>query len=252
MSLSPELFVERRGDHVRARPMKGTTRRGRWLDEDERLSQALVDSEKARAENVMIVDLLRNDIGRVAETGSVRVSELCALERYPTVWQLTSRIDATLRPATSLWDLLRAVFPCGSVTGRPRCGRWRSSRTLESSPRGMYTGAVCLLQPGGDLIGERADPHRDPRPRHGHGHLQRRRRDHRGLDCSRGMGRMPREGPRRPSRGRARRRIAVRDDAPRGGDASFDVTGTWRDCWRRQRCSGGRQTRTGSLQHWTP
>ena len=152
MSLSPELFVERRGDHVRARPMKGTTRRGRWLDEDERLSQALVDSEKARAENVMIVDLLRNDIGRVAVTGSVRVSELCALERYPTVWQLTSRIDATLRPETSLWDLLRAVFPCGSVTGAPKVRTMEIIADLESSPRGLYTGAVCLLQPGGDLI----------------------------------------------------------------------------------------------------
>ena len=152
MSLSPELFIERRGDHVRARPMKGTIRRGRWLEEDERLSQALVNSDKARAENVMIVDLLRNDIGRVAETGSVRVSDLCALERYPTVWQLTSRIDATLRPATSLWDLLGAVFPCGSVTGAPKVRTMEIIAELESSPRGLYTGAVCLLQPGGDLM----------------------------------------------------------------------------------------------------
>ena len=151
MSLSPELFIERRGEHVQARPMKGTIRRGRWLEEDERLSHALASSEKARAENVMIVDLLRNDIGRVAKTGSVRVSELCALERYPTVWQLTSRIDATLRPMTSLWDLLRAVFPCGSVTGAPKVRTMEIIADLESSPRGLYTGAVCLLQPGGNL-----------------------------------------------------------------------------------------------------
>jgi para-aminobenzoate synthetase/4-amino-4-deoxychorismate lyase len=151
MSLSPELFVARRGDHLQARPMKGTIRRGRWLEEDQRLSQALVASEKARAENVMIVDLLRNDIGRVAETGSVRVSGLCALERYPTVWQLTSRIDATLRPNTSLWDLLRAVFPCGSVTGAPKVRTTEIIADCESSPRGLYTGAVCLLQPGGDV-----------------------------------------------------------------------------------------------------
>ena len=152
MSLSPELFIERRGDQVRARPMKGTSRRGRWLDEDHRLSQALVDSEKARAENVMIVDLLRNDIGRVAMIGSVRVSELCALERYPTVWQLTSRIDATLRPATTLCDVLRAVFPCGSVTGAPKVRTMEIIAALESFPRGLYTGAVCLLRPGGDMM----------------------------------------------------------------------------------------------------
>jgi len=151
MSLSPELFLERRGNHLQARPMKGTIRRGRWLEEDERLAQALVTSDKARAENVMIVDLLRNDIGRVATTGSVRVSDLCALERYPTVWQLTSRIDAGLWPGTSLWDLLRAVFPCGSVTGAPKVRTMEIIASLESSPRGLYTGAICLLRPGGDL-----------------------------------------------------------------------------------------------------
>ena len=151
MSLSPELFVERRGDAVRARPMKGTTRRGRWLAEDVRLSRALAVSDKARAENVMIVDLLRNDIGRVARTGSVRVSDLCALERYPTVWQLTSQVDATLLPETSLWTLLQAVFPCGSITGAPKVRTMEIIASLESSPRGIYTGAVCLLSPGGDM-----------------------------------------------------------------------------------------------------
>ena len=152
MSLSPELFVERRGNHLSARPMKGTVRRGRWLAEDERLADALTASEKARAENVMIVDLLRNDIGRVAQTGSVRVSDLCKLERYPTVWQLTSRIDATLVDDTTLWDVLRAVFPCGSVTGAPKVRTMEIIAELESSPRGIYTGAICLLQPGGDMV----------------------------------------------------------------------------------------------------
>jgi para-aminobenzoate synthetase / 4-amino-4-deoxychorismate lyase len=151
LSLSPELFVERRGSRLSARPMKGTVRRGRWLAEDQRLATALVASEKARAENVMIVDLLRNDIGRVAQTGSVRVSDLCALERYPTVWQLTSRIDATALPATTLWDVLRAVFPCGSVTGAPKVRTMGIIADLESSPRGIYTGAICLLEPGGDF-----------------------------------------------------------------------------------------------------
>ncbi len=151
MSLSPELFFDRRGDRLRARPMKGTIRRGRWLDEDRRLSEALTVSEKARAENVMIVDLLRNDIGRVAVTGSVRTSDLCALERYPTVWQLTSTIEATLRPATTLWELLQAVFPCGSITGAPKVRTMEIIAALESSPRGVYTGALCLLHPGGDV-----------------------------------------------------------------------------------------------------
>ncbi len=151
MSLSPELFMQRRGDRLLARPMKGTTRRGRWLAEDQRLSQALSVSEKARAENVMIVDLLRNDIGRVAVTGSVTTSDLCALERYPTVWQLTSKIAATLRPGTSLWELLQAVFPCGSITGAPKVRTMEIIAGLETSPRGLYTGAICLLQPGGDV-----------------------------------------------------------------------------------------------------
>ena len=152
MSLSPELFLERTGDRLRARPMKGTIRRGRWHAEDDRLAQTLVRSEKARAENVMIVDLLRNDIGRVAVTGSVQVADLCALERYPTVWQLTSRIDAALRPGLSLWDLLCATFPCGSITGAPKVRTMEVIADLESSPRGLYTGTICLLRPGGNLL----------------------------------------------------------------------------------------------------
>jgi para-aminobenzoate synthetase/4-amino-4-deoxychorismate lyase len=152
MSLSPELFVQRRGDRVRARPMKGTTRRGRWLGEDQHLADTLVRSEKARAENVMIVDLLRNDIGRVATIGSVHTSALCALEQYPTVWQMTSTVDATLRPGVGLLDLLRAVFPCGSVTGAPKVRTMELIAGLEQAPRGIYTGAICLLQPGGDLV----------------------------------------------------------------------------------------------------
>ncbi|WP_396626729.1 aminodeoxychorismate synthase component I [Luteitalea sp.] len=152
MSLSPELFLERRGDRVRTKPMKGTARRGRWPDEDARLAAELVASHKARAENVMIVDLLRNDLGRVAATGSVRVRDLCALERYPTVWQLTSTIDATVRPGTSLLDLLHAMYPCGSVTGAPKVRTMDIIAELEPAARGIYTGAIVLLRPGGDFI----------------------------------------------------------------------------------------------------
>jgi para-aminobenzoate synthetase/4-amino-4-deoxychorismate lyase len=153
LSASPELFVERRGDRVRARPMKGTSPRGRWLEEDLARRDALVASEKVRAENVMIVDLLRNDLGRLAETGSVTVPALFSAERYPTVWQLTSTIEATLarrdRPI-GVVDLMRALFPCGSVTGAPKIRTMAVIAALETAPRGVYTGAVGLVQPGGD------------------------------------------------------------------------------------------------------
>ncbi len=152
VSLSPELFLERTGAHVRMRPMKGTARRGRWPDEDARLASELTVSEKARAENLMIVDLLRNDIGRVAATGSVTARDLCRLERYPTVWQLTSAVEAVLPASTSLGDLLRATFPCGSVTGAPKVSTMQIIAGLEDAARGLYTGAIALIRPGGDVV----------------------------------------------------------------------------------------------------
>ncbi len=152
LSFSPELFLQRRGARVTTRPMKGTTRRGRWLAEDERLARDLSSSDKARAENVMIVDLLRNDLGRVATTGSVVVTELCRLERYPTVWQLTSTVEADVPRDLGLLDLMRALFPCGSVTGAPKVSTMSLIADLETAPRGVYTGAIVLLQPGGDFV----------------------------------------------------------------------------------------------------
>jgi para-aminobenzoate synthetase/4-amino-4-deoxychorismate lyase len=152
MSLSPELFLERRGSRLTARPMKGTARRGRWLGEDDRLAHGLERDPKARAENVMIVDLLRNDLGRIAETGSVQVRDLCRLERYPTVWQLTSTIEARLPLDTSLRALLAATFPCGSVTGAPKVSTMGIIAGVEAAPRGLYTGAIVLLRPGGDFV----------------------------------------------------------------------------------------------------
>ena len=154
LSASPELFVERRGDRLKARPMKGTSPRGRWLEEDLARRDALVGSEKARAENVMIVDLLRNDLGRVAATGSVSVPALFTAERYPTVWQLTSTIEATLQPfpPVGIVDLMRALFPCGSVTGAPKIRTMEIIAALEPEPRGVYTGAIGLVRPGGDAV----------------------------------------------------------------------------------------------------
>ncbi|WP_448609211.1 aminodeoxychorismate synthase component I [Geodermatophilus sp. URMC 60] len=146
-SASPELFFERRGDHVLLRPMKGTARRGRHRDEDRRLAAQLRSSAKERAENVMIVDLLRNDIGRVAEIGSVDVPALFTVERYETVLQLTSDVTARLRPGTGLVELFRALFPCGSVTGAPKASSMEIIRFLEPDPRGVYCGAVGLVGP---------------------------------------------------------------------------------------------------------
>jgi para-aminobenzoate synthetase/4-amino-4-deoxychorismate lyase len=146
-SASPELFFEWAGDVVRTRPMKGTARRGRTTAEDREQSRRLLASSKEQAENLMIVDLLRNDLGRVAEVGSVVVDELFALERYPTVWQLTSQVSARLRPDTGLLDLFRALFPCGSVTGAPKRRTMQLIDELEPTPRGIYCGAVGVVAP---------------------------------------------------------------------------------------------------------
>ena len=146
-SASPELFFERRGDAVLLRPMKGTARRGRDQDEDRRLAHRLRSSTKERAENVMIVDLMRNDIGRVAEVGSVDVPALFTVERYETVLQLTSDVTARLRPGTGLVELFSALFPCGSVTGAPKASSMEIIRSLEPDPRGVYCGAIGLVGP---------------------------------------------------------------------------------------------------------
>lgn len=152
LCLSPELFFERRGNHVITRPMKGTVGRGRWPAEDRELAHWLANSTKDRAENVMIVDLLRNDLGKVSVPGSVRVSSLFNLERFETVWQMTSTVEATLQNGTSLVDLMRALFPCGSITGAPKIRTMQIIRELERFPRGAYTGAIGLLKPGGDCV----------------------------------------------------------------------------------------------------
>jgi para-aminobenzoate synthetase/4-amino-4-deoxychorismate lyase len=148
ISASPELFFRWAGRELEMRPMKGTRPRGRWPEEDQALARELVASTKDRAENLMIVDLLRNDAGRVAEPGSVSVPELFRLERYPTVHQLTSTVRGRTRPETTLTDLIRAVFPSGSVTGAPKVRTMQIIRELEDGPRGVYTGAIGFVSPG--------------------------------------------------------------------------------------------------------
>jgi para-aminobenzoate synthetase / 4-amino-4-deoxychorismate lyase len=149
LSASPELFVRIDGDRVTTRPMKGTAPRGRWVAEDDAAARDLRASVKDRAENAMIVDLLRNDLGRIARPGSVRVPALFQTERYETVWQLTSTITARLQPGLGTTDVLRALFPCGSVTGAPKVRTMEIIRDLEDSPRGVYTGSIGYLAPAG-------------------------------------------------------------------------------------------------------
>jgi aminodeoxychorismate synthase component I len=146
-SASPELFFEWTGDRLRTRPMKGTAVRGRTAAEDSEQARRLRASAKEQAENLMIVDLLRNDLSRVAVVGSVEVPELFALERYPTVWQLTSEITARTPPGTALVDVFRALFPCGSVTGAPKPRTMQLIRDIEAGPRGVYCGAIGLVAP---------------------------------------------------------------------------------------------------------
>jgi para-aminobenzoate synthetase/4-amino-4-deoxychorismate lyase len=152
LSISPELFFERHGDRVRTRPMKGTIRRGRWTTEDEEMAERLKRSVKDRAENVMIVDLLRNDLGKICKPGSVDVTRLFELERYPTLWQLTSTVEGTLQAKVSLAELISALFPCGSITGAPKIRTMEIIRELEGFPRNVYTGTIGLIRPGGDCV----------------------------------------------------------------------------------------------------
>ena len=149
LSASPELFFRIDDGRIVTKPMKGTAPRGRWAAEDESAVAALIGSAKERAENAMIVDLLRNDLGRVAREGSVTWGDVFEAERYDTVWQLTSTVAADLDPRTSLAQVFRALFPSGSVTGAPKVSTMRIVAELEDSPRGVYCGAIGFLAPSG-------------------------------------------------------------------------------------------------------
>jgi len=148
-SASPELFVARRGAMLTCRPMKGTAPRGLTAAADDARAAWLHASEKNRAENVMIVDMIRHDLGRVARTGSVQVAQLFAVERYDTLWQLTSTVTA--ESGVGLPELMAALFPCASITGAPKVRTTQIIAELEDSPRGLYTGAIGAVLPGGDL-----------------------------------------------------------------------------------------------------
>jgi para-aminobenzoate synthetase/4-amino-4-deoxychorismate lyase len=149
-SLSPELFFYLRGRRIISRPMKGTAPRGRWWQEDQDHARNLADSPKDRAENAMIVDMIRNDLGRIAEQGSVEVEQVFTIERYRTLFQMTSTVSA--RTDASVSEILRALFPCASVTGAPKVRTMQIIRELELSPRGVYTGCVGYIAPSREAL----------------------------------------------------------------------------------------------------
>jgi len=150
LSVSPELFFDWDGKHILARPMKGTAPRGATPEQDAALAQALRSAPKERAENVMVVDLLRNDLSRIAQPFSVKVPRLFHTQALPSVWQMTSDVQATTRPETRLADVFSALFPCGSITGAPKVAAMQMIHALEPHARGIYCGALGVLRPTGE------------------------------------------------------------------------------------------------------
>lgn len=151
LSRSPELFVSGTGHLLRARPMKGTLKRGRTIAEDISGRAALAADEKNRAENLMIVDLLRNDLGRIAEMGSVKVTDLFTVETYRSLHTMVSGIEARKRRDLGLVEMLENLFPCGSITGAPKLRAMEIIHALEAEPRGVYTGSIGYIAPNGDF-----------------------------------------------------------------------------------------------------
>lgn len=152
LSISPELFFEQDDRLLTTRPMKGTTRRGLTNQADLKEAAWLEADPKNRAENMMIVDLLRNDMNRISEIGSEQVTRLCQVEQYSTVWQMTSTIESRLRAEIDLVQTFRALFPCGSITGAPKISTMEIIHKTEKAPRGVYCGTIGILLPKGKRI----------------------------------------------------------------------------------------------------
>ena len=152
ISVSPELFFKKDGDRLTTRPMKGTTNRGLTTETDLKQAQWLAQDQKNRSENMMIVDLLRNDMNRISKIGSENVKSLCLVEQYSTIWQMTSTIETQLLPNSSLGDIFQALFPCGSITGAPKIATMAIIKNVEKQARGVYCGAIGILLPNGPTI----------------------------------------------------------------------------------------------------
>ncbi len=151
LSLSPELFVRKQGHRIEAKPMKGTFPRGANAGEDEAILGTMREDLKTRSENVMIVDLIRNDIGRIAQTGTVRVSDLFEIQTFETLHQMISTVRGTIAADTPVADIMRELFPCGSITGAPKVRTMQIIESRENEPRGIYTGAIGYLTPDNDF-----------------------------------------------------------------------------------------------------
>ncbi len=151
LSVSPELFFKKKGNRLITRPMKGTITCGYSTKEKLENKIWLANDSKNRAEN-MIVDLLRKDMGRISGIGSVKVTKLCEVEQYSTVWQMTSTIESQLQSDKSLLDIFSALFPCGSITGAPKIATMAIINQLEKQPRGVYCGTIGICLPNGDAI----------------------------------------------------------------------------------------------------
>ncbi|WP_232225610.1 aminodeoxychorismate synthase component I [Oceanobacillus manasiensis] len=152
ISASPELFFHLSNKTIVTKPMKGTAARGNTLQQDKQQRNWLYNSEKNRAENVMIVDLLRNDLGRIAKPGTVKVPKLFNIESYPTVHQMTSTVTAELEENTELPEVFEALFPCGSITGAPKASTMEVIKGLEEQPRNVYCGAIGYITPDMEAI----------------------------------------------------------------------------------------------------
>jgi para-aminobenzoate synthetase/4-amino-4-deoxychorismate lyase len=147
VSLSPELFFKTQGDRITTRPMKGTMPRGLDPADDERMAELLRNDEKNCSEHVMIVDLLRNDLGRICRSGSIEVENPFSVERYDTLHQMTSTVVGSLRPGITFYDIFRGLFPSGSITGAPKHRTMQIIHELERKYRGVYTGAIGFISP---------------------------------------------------------------------------------------------------------
>ena len=152
LSFSPELFFSRRQRTITVMPMKGTARRGRFIEEDNKIRSYLRNDEKNQAENLMVLDMLRNDLGRIAEAGSVKVKELFRLEKLRSLWQMVSVVEACLRIDVGYYDIFRALFPSGSVTGAPKVRTMEIIAEQEGERRGVYTGAIGYILPSQEAV----------------------------------------------------------------------------------------------------
>ena len=151
ISASPERFIRKKGDRIVSEPIKGTIRRGTDEQEDEELKNVLQNDRKERSENIMIVDLVRNDLSKIAKKGSVKVDELCGIYTFPQVHQMISTVSAELKPDVDFDDIIRATFPMGSMTGAPKIRAMELIEEYEETKRGLYSGTVGYIDPEGDF-----------------------------------------------------------------------------------------------------